>query len=334
MNSERLLFLLSAYLDGALAPDDKAELEQALRVSAAARAQFWEHTLLHNQLRCVLAETGLQPVPPQGPEDGQDGPRSNHPGNAWLRHPLRALAAAVVLSVVFTSAVWAYAGQLFSHKTRVVRLLNAGFENLSSIPPLGVPDRPDHWSGDYAELVGAEKGVRPRSGKTMLRFVRADNASSQSGPPNYVAEAIHVVDLRPYRSELRSGAAHLEVAAWFASAAAADGQRVRFLLKAATFSGEPSDAPALWEESSRASLSMVQQQIDPSPVEGDWKALTVSLPVPARAEFLVFECAALQVHPRLREGTATFSAHYLDDVTVQLRVAAPAPSLNALPGTR
>jgi hypothetical protein len=256
------------------------------------------------------------------------------PQTLWLRHPLRALAAAIALSVLCTSAVWAYAGQLLGQRARIVSLLHAGFEGLSAVPPFGVPNRPDQWSGDYSALVGAENGVQPRSGKSMLRFIRADNALEQNGPRNYVAEAIYVVDLRPYGSELRSGTAQIELAAWFASAQVVDGRKVRFLLKAATFSGTPEDAPVLWEDASQASLSMVQHQMDPSPVEGEWKSLAVSIPVPPQAQFFVFECAAMEVNPKLREGTAVFPAQYLDDVTVRLRQVAPASSFSAIPSSR
>jgi hypothetical protein len=334
MNSERLQFLLSAYLDGVLAPEEQSELEHALRGSAAARTQFWEQTRLHNQLRAVVGEGGEPRMETVMSDNARVVPLQQSPQTRWLRHPLRALAAAIALSVLCTSAVWAYAGQLLGQRARFVSLLHAGFEGLGAVPPFGVPDRPGQWSGDYSDLVGAENGVQPRSGKSMLRFLRADNALGQAGPRNYVAEAIHVVDLRPYGSDLRAGTAQIELAAWFASAQSVDGIKVRFLLKAATFSGTPEDAPALWDDASQASLSMVQHQMDPSPVEGEWKSLAVSIPVPPQAQFLVFECAVMQVSPKLPEGTAVFPAQYVDDVTVRLRQGMPPASLPAFSGSR
>jgi hypothetical protein len=364
MNPERLQFLVSAYLDGALLPEEKNELEHALRTSASARTQFWRDAQLHDQLRTVLGESGasfsaatpasaestspIEPrngespaspafapspweapspwaAPPQGAPLAQGSGRPHPPRGSRLRallhRPLTALAAGIVLSALCTSALWAYAGQRSSAKAKHLPLLTADFEGLSEIPALGVPNAPNTWSGDYAECTPAQNGVRPRSGKTMLRFLRADNALPPKSAANYVAEAIHVIDLRPLRLELQSGNAQIDIGAWFASADDSRHRHMRFLIKAATFTGTPADAPVLWEEYERACLSSVQRQIEPSATPGEWKPVRVTIPVAQNADFLVFECAAMQVHPRLREGTVEFSGHYLDDVTVHLHDA-------------
>jgi len=53
MNDERLSALVDRYLDGQLTPTEKAELEDSLRRSAAAREQFWRETRLHALLHEV-----------------------------------------------------------------------------------------------------------------------------------------------------------------------------------------------------------------------------------------------------------------------------------------
>jgi hypothetical protein len=334
MNPERLRSLLSAYVDGALSPAEKIELEHALRSSSAARTQFWEETRLHDQLRAVVGESTLPHPTAQMTAPARLEAREPSFLRALFRRPVPALAAGIVLSALCTSAVWAYAGQFLGAKTKPLTLLLAGFEELPPVPPLGVPNRPNTWSGDYTALVGPENGVRPRSGKTMLRFLRADNALGDAGPVHYVAEAIHVVDLRSMKEELRSGNAQIEIGAHFAAIAGDEDRKVRFLLKAATFTGNPEDAPTLWEDASSASLSMVQQQVDPAPVTGSWQPLRVTISVPPLAQFLVFECGAVHVRPSLREGTAAFPGHYLDDVTVHLRQSDPSATRGALPLSR
>src|SRR6266542_446459 len=47
MRDERLIVLLDAYLDGALVPDEKQELERMLLESDAARREFWDRASLH-----------------------------------------------------------------------------------------------------------------------------------------------------------------------------------------------------------------------------------------------------------------------------------------------
>lgn len=46
MNDERRSALVDRYLDGQLTPAEKAELEDSLRRSTAAREQFWRETRL------------------------------------------------------------------------------------------------------------------------------------------------------------------------------------------------------------------------------------------------------------------------------------------------
>jgi hypothetical protein len=330
VNPERLQILLSAYLDGALQPAEKTELEEALRCSSSARTVFWEQTLLHDRLRSVLGEQGsphaLDPISAGEADTKREQATTGF--LAVLRRPLPALAAGIVLSALCTSAMWAVAGQFLGAKTKSILLLNADFEGLPSLPALGVPDQPGTWSGDYTRMVGPENGIAPRSGKSMLRFVRADNALQEQSAASYVAEAIHVVDLRPIGRELQSGRAQIDIDAWFAAVEAKEGRQTRFLLKAAVFEGDPAEAPLLWENASNTGLSMVQHQVDPSPTPGQWKWHTVTLSVPANARFLVFECAAMQVRPRPRTGAAEFPGHYLDDVTVRLR-----PHSSPIPGT-
>jgi len=102
--------------------------------------------------------------------------------------------------------------------------------------------------------------------------------------------AIQVVDLRPYRGELGTGAAQIEITGWFASLPM-EGHQYNFLIKAATlFVGEPIDAPFMWEDlSPTSSLSLVLNQdfsrcgVHRSVAGGTTGA--VSLPVPATAGF-------------------------------------------------
>jgi hypothetical protein len=216
--------------------------------------------------------------------------------------------------------MWAYAGQWLGAKPRVQTIPTNDFESISAMPAAGIPSLPNQWSGDYTRIVGAENGIQPHRGRQMLRFLRADNALSQSDKPNYVGEAVYMIDLRPLRGELTAGSTQVDITAWFASTESnTEDRQFRFLLKAAAFNGEPSEAPRLWEDVAHASLSMVQRQIPPSASPQHWQPLTISIPVPPSADFLIFECGVLQYHPHLKTGTAEFPGHYVDDVSVQLR---------------
>src|SRR5690242_5752385 len=56
MDAARLERLLDRYLDEALVPNEKSELEQMLRTSSQARLTFWEHARFHALLRESGAE--------------------------------------------------------------------------------------------------------------------------------------------------------------------------------------------------------------------------------------------------------------------------------------
>ena len=325
MNNERLGFLLSAYVDGVLTSDEKLELEKALLTSAACRAQFWRQTRLHDQLRTISSTPGEGATPVlefnavQTPPDLHGYRRKT---DFW-RRPLTAAVAGIVVSALCTSAVWAYAGQWLSPKPKVSHLSSTDFENIPAVPPAGIPSQPGQWSGDYSRIVDAENGIHPHSGRRMLRFLRADNALASKGAPNYVGEAAQVIDLRPLRAELQQGASQIEITAWFASSDIhTKNEQFRFLLKAATFKGTPSEAPVLWEDTAQAALSMVQRQTPHAAAPVQWESLSISIPIPPTADLLVFECGVLQCGTRPRSGTVEFPGHYVDDVSVVLRTPA------------
>ncbi|MBA4387137.1 MAG: hypothetical protein C0404_04090 [Verrucomicrobia bacterium] len=58
MNKERLIELIDAYIDQALAPADKAELEKFIVESDEARRLYWEHIQMHAQVREIMQEAG------------------------------------------------------------------------------------------------------------------------------------------------------------------------------------------------------------------------------------------------------------------------------------
>jgi len=74
MKDERLDILLSAYVDGVLAPGEKLELDEQLRSSASARRAFWDHSRMHSVIHEVEQRNALTE-----PEEIEEHP---HP-HAW-----------------------------------------------------------------------------------------------------------------------------------------------------------------------------------------------------------------------------------------------------------
>lgn len=322
MNKERVSCLISLYLDGALSPSERVEFEGVLLTSSAARAQFWSETKLHDQLRLVEQDERTSEVVWASDSKGFHvlPSRVAREKFSWLIRPIAAAAAGIVLSALCTSVVWAYAGHKFGGRTVELPISNPGFESTDQMEPNGIPDTTGKWSGDFSWVVGAENGIQPHGGKQMLRILRADNALAKLGSLNYVGEAVQVFDLRSLRSEVCSGTAQIEITGWFA-AIPTDESQFHFLIKAATFRGDLKDAPALWEDVAHSGISMVQHQVPATGTLSKWQPLTVSIPVPSTADFLVFECGVLRHKPAQFEGTVEFPGHYVDDISLRLRVS-------------
>ncbi|MEI7730651.1 MAG: LamG-like jellyroll fold domain-containing protein [Verrucomicrobiota bacterium] len=95
MNDARLALLCSRYLDGQLTEAERAELEDLLRRSSAAREQFWRETRLHAQLHEVENE-GAETLPTQ-PR------RLTLP--RWAQSPVNWLAMAACLGLALILAL-------------------------------------------------------------------------------------------------------------------------------------------------------------------------------------------------------------------------------------
>ena len=62
MDKQRLEKLLDRFVDGALTPDEKAELERMLLSSPQARQIFWEHARFNALVRRLGEEEWGRPV--------------------------------------------------------------------------------------------------------------------------------------------------------------------------------------------------------------------------------------------------------------------------------
>lgn len=302
MNATRFEELLLAYEDNALTPEELAEFKQHLASSSPARRRLVECGVLQTiSQRHELSDPAI-------------GARPQKKALWILRHPLTAAAAGIVAGMCCTSAVFAFVSPIFG---RAVALLEESFESARAPRADGVPAEAGRWSGDFAEIVGSQNGVTPHSGAKMWRFLRADNALEEAAQAKYVGEAIRMVDLQPLRRGGLKAGSQIEISAWFAAGKTISPERYHWNIKVAAFEGRMAEAPKLWGKWAEACTSLVRREV---PVEqaGEWQRLSVTLSLPANADFLVFECAVVQRQPLLSQGVAQFPAHYLDDVHVRV----------------
>ena len=305
MNNARFEKLLIAYEDAALTPEDLAEFKQFLAHSPPARQRLVESGVMQNVAAThVMSQTGSGVNPQKTAR--------------WLVwRPLTAAAAGIVLGMFCSSAVLAFVAPMLG---KAVTLLDESFESAPAPLATGVPTEAGGWSGDFAEIVGGQNGVAPHGGAKMWRFLRADNAVDAGAQASYVGEAIRIVDLQSLRGRGVRAGSPIELSAWFAAGQTVPGARYHWNLKVAAFEGSLAEAPKLWGKWAEACTSLVRREV-PLEQAGQWQRLSVTMSLPANADFLVFECAVVQRRPLVSEGVAQFPAHYLDDV--QVRVLPP-----------
>ncbi|RBP43633.1 hypothetical protein DES53_10531 [Roseimicrobium gellanilyticum] len=195
--------LFSAALNDTITVEEAAQLASLLKSSAEAR-QLW---FLYNDNECNLAELKSSQV--------SSAQEQKPPARGWSRRlsPFTAAAAGLVIGLFGASLVWGYVG---SKAHQVTTLLAEGFENGAAPHVTGFPVEPGVWSGDFSEVVGEFRGVRPEEGRKMLRFRQAD----YEGKPvrdGYVADLFRLVDLRD--TGVATGEATVAVEAHFAAQA-------------------------------------------------------------------------------------------------------------------
>jgi hypothetical protein len=132
---------------------------------------------------------------------------------SWLSwRPLTAAAAGLVIGLFCASVVFAYVA---SSLGKVVTFLDDSFESGPAPLVTGAPMEAGHWSGNHTEVVSEQQGVKPESGKKMLRFLRTDYKRKPNPEKGHVGDIYQLIDMRPYRQEFADGGAVVQLSAGF-----------------------------------------------------------------------------------------------------------------------
>lgn len=312
MNDEqrkRLFQLFAVRSDETITVAEHQELLQALRTDAEARRLWFVHQDVEVGLRTQLkAPSVVVPL-----------------SRRWLQwRPLTAAAAGLVIGLFSASMVFAYG--LPKVVRQVLALANAGFEGSVAPMPDGLPVRFGVWSGDYAEVVGAQQGIVPRKGKHMFRFLRSDSREpSSSGGTIFNGNMYQLIDVRTWREAVASGMAVVDWSAWFNCAPEASGTKSKFEASVWAFAGDTSFVRKNWEEKLHQELAYSSWKIIADDDLKSWQPIAGSMILPPDTDFLVIELKAVPGMPSPVNGAVTFSGHYADDVQLVLRTNARQP---------
>jgi hypothetical protein len=204
-----------------------------------------------------------------------------------------------------------------------------------------MPIEPGRWSGDYSEVVGEFSGVKPASGKKMLRFLRAD----YEGKPvhdGYVGDLFRIIDLRGTEFDVARGDACVSVEARFRSLPQEEPGRVRcgvtvYALDALPSAGERHDlflkardgllAEGGAQNAGANILATASRHEVLTTVGGVWQIARNELRVPPGARFFM-----IHLHESLADlwkqkdlQPVEFAGLFVDDIRVTLTHRPPLP---------
>ncbi len=323
--------LFSAALNDTMTEAEKTQLATALKTSAEAR-QLW---FLYQDNECGLGE-----LKPRGGA-GLVAPSTVAPRrSAWIQwRPLTAAAAGLVIGLFSASMVWGY---VVPYAGRAVTLLQDSFE--SGPPPLvtGVPVEAGRWSGDYSEVVGEFRGVKPASGAKMLRFLRADY-EGKPGRDGYIADVFRIIDLRgaelgvdrgdacvsvearfralPYKNG--AGRVRCNVTVYALDALPEPGERHQFYLKPKD--GLPADGD---DQKTGATILATATRAEVFSTASDtWQAARTELRVPPDTRFFMVHLHEWLIDSRgpREPQPVKFEGLFVDDVRATLTHQPPLP---------
>ncbi len=315
---KRMDELVARLRETPLSANEQAELDALLLRRPESRRCFVDHMLLENDLRedegVLLAEppVTLAPVANRAAWLG------------WLKwRPLTAAAAGIVLGLFSASMVLAYVAPSLG---KAVSLLQESFDSGPAPLVIGVPIEAGKWSGDFTEVVGEQQGVRPETGRKMLRFLRADYEGKVKPEGSYISEVYQLIDLRPYQREFADGGAVVQLSAAFNAFAfpAEEAFGCSVSLHAMDAEMALSGVTQMSDMFLTDCLAMARNnrmKVDRHPAT--WQRLSAELRLPPGAEYLLIRIGL--EHSNKTQRRVNFDGHYLDDVRLTLARRAALP---------
>ena len=306
--------LIQSCLDGLATDEQVLLLNSALRSDEAARDLYLQLADTHS---CLAVDESLwmeDIADARAPEFQARKGRERR--LSW--RPLTAAAAGIVFGVFCTSMLFAYVGPSLG---KVVTLLQENFESGPAPLVTGVPLEPGMWSGDYSEVVEQQQGVKPESGKQMLRFLRGDY-EGRGIPSSHSSDVFRLVDVRSYQREFADGGAVVQLTAVFNAAPFQEDEIFNatltlFALDDSLAGSEVMKGENVLSVDSLAFSRSSRVRMDRDPTT--WQKASNELRLPPGTEFLMIRMGMSNDTKSRDKHRDSFAGHFAD--TVQLVIA-------------
>ncbi|HRD98107.1 MAG TPA: hypothetical protein PLA97_17110 [Rubrivivax sp.] len=187
-------------------------------------------------------------------------------------------------------------------------VLNPGFEQL--VAAGGVPSLSGAWQGDATSTVGADAGITPRSGASMLKFIAT---GPQASATLVSSQMWQIVDLRAWSSAIDAGGVRVDASAWFHRVTGGPNTDRRFDLRLLAFDTTDAGVPQRYQ--ANAALAVGASSVDTTGAA--WQQARTQLMLPPLTRVVLAEIYAYE--DVLNDAQAPeFDGHYADDVVLTL----------------
>jgi hypothetical protein len=297
--------LIQNHLAGLASEEESAELETALNEDAKLRALYLDYANLDMSLEAsAQAATALQ--------EAQALPspaRKRDLNPVWLSlRPLTAAAVGILLGVLTTSAVWAYAVPKIPKMSRIpVPLVDPGFEKTTTPVPTVIPRTLNRWNGDASHVVASgDSAVKPEQGHSMLKMQPVEERRYSR-----IEQIVDVSHLVPDED------AAVEFSASFFCDGAVNQSRMLLVLRAFTMGAD--EISGTTEKLDEQVSSGARKGVLIPAGSSDWHEGRLRMDLPANTKTIVFSIAAVDL-----PEASTGSSRYIDDLKATIVTAHPA----------
>ena len=305
--------MVSKYLDGSITPEEGAQLNAWLKANPAELRRFTDQLMFSQEIRCAVQSQAQQQAASVFIEEALSPLAAivHSPISFWRNWRPISLAASIgILIGAFSSpATWAFVTER--------KIWIESFEGMAKATLPGIPNKPGVWSGDEAEIVGAENGINPKSGFKMLRFLSSSYPGENAIRSSW-SDVYRLVDVRDLGDPITERTA-IRLSANFNAAPFSSSEKYQFSVALYALESAPDAAEA------HLTLPMIREtnmaagsRIVPIATPRTWQKITQELIIPPETRFVLIHVSMVQSLPKRTSGDARFAAHYVDDLRLDV----------------
>jgi hypothetical protein len=305
--------LVSKYIDGTITAEEGSQLNAWLKENPEALRKFTEQVLFSQEISSAIQAQAQQQAACAFLQEKIPAPNFiPHPQVSFWRNwrPISLAASIGILIGTFSSpSTWAFTAER--------RIWTESFEGMPTNTSPGIPKQPAVWSGDEAQMVQAENGVKPKSGLKMLRFLSASYPGENSSSSSW-SDVYRLVDVRDLGGPITERTA-IRLSAHFTAVPSPPSEKYQFSVALYALENVPSGEDAHLRLPSILEASLATgSRIVPITAPGTWQELSQELVVPPETRFVLIHISMVKALPKRGSGVALFTGHYVDDLRLDL----------------